>query len=117
MTIDGTGQSKEALQDERLNTGSDKVYQNYMMPALELYDAKVSINHWQLRISKLYYIYDHSIRVLDTDSSVLRSPVRRHNSIQPSNSGKNSTEKTSTKGSRTTGSYISKIYMFLPRNW
>lgn len=117
MTIDGTGQSKEALQDERLNTGSDKVYQNYMMPALELYDAKVSINHWQLRDcikpgsmnqSKLYYIYDHSIRVLDTDSSVLRSPVRRHNSIQPSNSGKNSTEKTSTKGSRTTGSYISK---------
>ncbi|CAI4617210.1 CPA_1a_G0036820.mRNA.1.CDS.1 [Saccharomyces cerevisiae] len=102
MTIDGTGQSKEALQDERLNTGSDKVYQNYMMPALELYDAKVSINHWQLRDcikpgsmnqSKLYYIYDHSIRVLDTDSSVLRSPVRRHNSIQPSNSGKNSTEK------------------------
>ncbi|CAI4618402.1 BDC_1c_G0036620.mRNA.1.CDS.1 [Saccharomyces cerevisiae] len=117
MTIDGTGQSKEALQDERLNTGSDKVYQNYMMPALELYDAKVSINHWQLRDcikpgsmnqSKLYYIYDHSIRVLDTDSSVLRSPVRRHNSIQPSNSGKNSTEKTSTKGSRTRGSYISK---------
>ncbi|QHS74886.1 Gid11p SPAR_L01970 [Saccharomyces paradoxus] len=117
MTIDGTGQSKEALQDERLNTGSDKVYQNYMMPALELYDAKVSINHWQLRDcikpgsmnqSKLYYIYDHSIRVLDTDSSALRSPVRRHNSIQPSNSGKNSNERASTRGSKATGSFISR---------
>lgn len=126
MTIDGTGQSKEALQDERLNTGSDKVYQNYMMPALELYDAKVSINHWQLRDcikpgsmnqSKLYYIYDHSIRVLDTDSSVLRSPVRRHNSIQPSNSGKNSTEKRLQKVLGQRARISPKIYMFLPRNW
>ncbi|CAI1606105.1 hypothetical protein SEUBUCD646_0L02130 [Saccharomyces eubayanus] len=117
MTIDGTGQSKEALQDERLNTGSDKIYQNYMMPALELYDAKVSINHWQLRDcikpsslnqSKLYYIYDHSIRVLDTDSSTLRPLVRRHHSIQPSNASKHSISKTPTKGSKATGSVISK---------
>ncbi|CAI4046207.1 Gid11p SKDI_12G1940 [Saccharomyces kudriavzevii IFO 1802] len=117
MTIDGTRQSKEALQDERLNTGSDKIYQNYMMPALELYDAKVSINHWQLRDcikpsstnqSKLYYIYDHSIRVLNTDSSALRSPVRRHHSIQPKNSFKSSILKGSAKSANTTGSFISK---------
>ncbi|EJS42706.1 YLR149C [Saccharomyces arboricola H-6] len=117
MTIDGTRHSKEALQDERLNTGSDKIYQNYMMPALELYDAKVSINHWQLRDcikpgsmnqSKLYYIYDHSIRVLDTDSLALRSPVRRHHSIQPRNSSRTSISKASTKGAGTNSSFISK---------
>ncbi|CCD26013.2 Gid11p NDAI_0G02380 [Naumovozyma dairenensis CBS 421] len=48
------------------------------MPGLELYDAKVTINHWQLRDcvkpcstnpNKLYYIFDHSIRSLDTAMS------------------------------------------------
>ncbi|CAR25088.1 Gid11p [Lachancea thermotolerans CBS 6340] len=55
--------------------GSDKVFQNYLMPTLKLYDTRVSINHWQLRDcvkhsstepGKIYYIYEHSIRVLDT---------------------------------------------------
>lgn len=75
MTIDGGQNSSDELEDKSLNTGSDKVYQNYMMPGLELYDAKVSINHWQLRDcirassrdpGRLLYIYDHSIRSLDT---------------------------------------------------
>ncbi|GAV50391.1 hypothetical protein ZYGR_0U02470 [Zygosaccharomyces rouxii] len=75
MTIDGGQNSSDELEDKSLNTGSDKVYQNYMMPGLELYDAKVSINHWQLRDcirassrhpGRLFYIYDHSIRSLDT---------------------------------------------------
>ena len=70
MTIDGNHDNSDDLEDESLNTGSDKVYQNYMMPGLELYDAKVSINHWQLRDclkhsstdpGQLYYIYDHQI--------------------------------------------------------
>lgn len=75
MTVDGGQNSTDELEDKSLNTGSDKVYQNYMMPGLELYDAKVSINHWQLRDcikaasrdpGRLFYIYDHSIRSLDT---------------------------------------------------
>ena len=79
MTIDNKANQDE-FEDESLNTGSDRVYQNYMMPGLELYDAKVTINHWQLRDcikpysrdpSRLYYIYDHSIRALDTDPSIL----------------------------------------------
>lgn len=79
MTIDNKANQDE-FEDESLNTGSDRVYQNYMMPGLELYDAKVTINHWQLRDcikpysknpSRLYYIYDHSIRTLDTDPSIL----------------------------------------------
>ncbi|AGO13719.1 AaceriAGL153Cp [[Ashbya] aceris (nom. inval.)] len=61
-----------------VSAGSDKVYQNYLMPTLKLYDAKVSINHWQLRdcvkcsstgLGSVYYIYDHSIRTLDTRST------------------------------------------------
>ncbi|AET39279.1 Gid11p Ecym_4212 [Eremothecium cymbalariae DBVPG len=64
--------------DDDIVTGSDKVYQNYLMPTLKLYDAKVSVNHWQLRDcvkcsstspGNVYYIYDHSIRSLDTRSS------------------------------------------------
>ncbi|AQZ15872.1 YLR149C [Zygosaccharomyces parabailii] len=89
MTIDGGQNSGDELEDKSLNTGSDKVYQNYMMPGLELYDAKVSINHWQLRDcvrastrdpGKLYYIYDHSIRSLDTTQAgpQLASSQYRH---------------------------------------
>ena len=79
MTIDNKS-NQDTFEDESLNTGSDRVYQNYMMPGLELYDARVTINHWQLRDcikpyskdpSRLYYIYDHSIRTLDTDPSTL----------------------------------------------
>lgn len=79
MTIDNKANQDE-FEDESLNTGSDRVYQNYMMPGLELYDAKITINHWQLRDcikpysrdpSRLHYIYDHSIRTLDTDPSIL----------------------------------------------
>lgn len=89
MTIDGGQNSSDELEDKSLNTGSDKVYQNYMMPGLELYDSKVSINHWQLRDcvrassrdpGKLFYVYDHSIRSLDTTQgggSALISP-RHH---------------------------------------
>lgn len=78
MTIDGNHSNSDELDDESLNTGSDKVYQNYMMPGLELYDAKISINHWQLRDclrssstrpGKLLYIFDHSVRMLDTDQA------------------------------------------------
>ncbi|OXB41766.1 hypothetical protein B1J92_K10824g [Nakaseomyces glabratus] len=80
MTIDDT--SRRFEEDDASAPVFDKVYQNYMMPGLELYDARVTINHWQLRDcikpssgnhSKLYYIYDHSIRVLDTDLEGLRS--------------------------------------------
>lgn len=92
MTIDGGQNSGDELEDKSLTTGSDKVYQNYMMPGLELYDAKVSINHWQLRDcvrassrdpSKLYYIYDHSIRFLDTaqaGAQFASSQHRQHHS-------------------------------------
>lgn len=75
MTIDGNHSNSDEFEDESLNTGLDKVYQNYMMPGLELYDAKISINHWQLRDclrsssqqpGKLLYIFDHSVRMLDT---------------------------------------------------
>ncbi|AMD19009.1 HBR108Cp [Eremothecium sinecaudum] len=64
--------------DDGINSGSGKVYQNYLMPTLKLYDAKVSINHWQLRDcvkyssttpGSVYYIYDHSVRSLDTRST------------------------------------------------
>lgn len=57
------------------DTGTDKIFQNYLMPTLRLYDTRVSINHWQLRDcvkrsstepGKVYYIFDHSIRSLDT---------------------------------------------------
>lgn len=81
MTIDRSIDSIEEFEDEELNTGSDKVYQNYMMPGLELYDSKVSINHWQLRDcvkhsstsnGTLYYMYNHSIRELDTNPRNLR---------------------------------------------
>lgn len=83
MTIERNITDADEFEDENLNTGSDKVFQNYMMPGLELYDAKVTINHWQLRDcikpssknqKKLYYIYDHSIRILNTDSNALRKP-------------------------------------------
>lgn len=79
MTI-ANNSTRDEFEDESLNTGSDRVFQNYMMPGLELYDAKVTINHWQLRDcikpyskhpSKLYYIYEHSIRCLDTDPETL----------------------------------------------
>lgn len=95
MTIDGLHNNSDEFEDESLNTGSDKVYQNYMMPGLELYDAKVSINHWQLRDclrassvrpEKLLYIFDHSVRALDTGRAGLREFHRpkkqnRRNSI------------------------------------
>lgn len=95
MTIDGLHGNSDEFEDESLNTGSDKVYQNYMMPGLELYDAKVSINHWQLRDcirasserpEKLLYIFDHSVRVLDTGQAGLKDFQRfkkksRRNSI------------------------------------
>ena len=64
------------LEDES-GESSDKIFQNYLMPTLKLYDTRVSINHWQLRDcvkhssiepGKIYYIYEHSIRVLDTRS-------------------------------------------------
>lgn len=84
MTIDDSSRRLDGGDgDDDDGIGSvDKVYQNYMMPGLELYDAKVTINHWQLRDcikpsslnhSKLHYIYDHSIRVLDTDLEGLRT--------------------------------------------
>lgn len=66
---------KDAYADDTLSAGNDKIYQNYLLPNLELYDAKVSINHWQLRDciksssvekGKLFYIFDHSIRELNT---------------------------------------------------
>lgn len=68
MTID---------QRYNLNVPSDgpRVHQHYMMNSLKLFDAKVSINHWQLRNcitadtlnpGSVYYIFDHSIRSLDT---------------------------------------------------
>ncbi|CEP61389.1 Gid11p LALA0_S03e01772g [Lachancea lanzarotensis] len=65
--------------------GSSKVFQNYLMPSLKLYDTRVSINHWQLRDcvkhstsepGKIYYIYDHSIRVLDTTISSSGTKLR-----------------------------------------
>lgn len=78
----------DEFEDGSLDTGPDKVYQNYMMPGLELYDAKVTINHWQLRDcinhdsrnqSKLYYIYDHSIMGLDTNLERYNGQkIRRH---------------------------------------
>ncbi|SCV05353.1 LANO_0H05622g1_1 [Lachancea nothofagi CBS 11611] len=73
MTIDEDFESPGLENDS--NWGSNKVFQNYLMPTLKLYDTRVSINHWQLRDcvkhssrepGKIYYIYDHSIRVLDT---------------------------------------------------
>ncbi|SCV04634.1 LAMI_0H17700g1_1 [Lachancea mirantina] len=75
MTIDHGGEGThdgEAFASERL-------FQSYMMPSLKLFDTRVSINHWQLRNcikhssrhpGKLYYIFDHSIRVLDTRPSI-----------------------------------------------
>lgn len=87
MTIDGNHDNSDDLEDESLNTGSDKVYQNYMMPGLELYDAKVSINHWQLRDclkhsstdpGQLYYIYDHQIRSLNTGEVSLKEYQYNH---------------------------------------
>ncbi|EDO19346.1 hypothetical protein Kpol_1036p93 [Vanderwaltozyma polyspora DSM 70294] len=96
MTIDRTGNDNDALDDEKFNTGSDKVYQNYMMPGLELFDAKVTINHWQLRDcvkhstskpGKIYYVYDHSIRELNMNprymkhlgnSSLIKKKLRRN---------------------------------------
>ncbi|CDO94021.1 unnamed protein product [Kluyveromyces dobzhanskii CBS 2104] len=67
--------------DQRYNIhgSSDRprVHQHYMMNYLKLFDAKVSINHWQLRNcitvdtvnpGSVYYIFDHSIRSLDTRS-------------------------------------------------
>lgn len=75
MTIEDVDASAEF--DDDINTGTDKVFQNYLMPTLKLYDAKVSINHWQLRDcvkrssttpGKLYYVFDHTIRSLDTKS-------------------------------------------------
>lgn len=78
MTIVRTHNGSNESDSENMNTGSDKIYQNYLMPGLELFDARVTINHWQLRDcikpyskdnNKLYYIYDHSIRSLNTDSN------------------------------------------------
>lgn len=101
MTIDGNQNNSDELEDESLNTGSDKVYQNYMMPGLELYDAKVTINHWQLRDclrssstepGKLYYIYDHSIRLLDTSQTSLKDSqvTQRHKRLNYTKARRNS---------------------------
>ncbi|CCE62214.1 hypothetical protein TPHA_0C00570 [Tetrapisispora phaffii CBS 4417] len=59
------------------NTGYNKIYQNYLLPNIRLYDNKISINHWQLRDSikassnykvnnNIYYIFDHSIRKINS---------------------------------------------------
>ena len=65
--VDGNGPARQ---------DSDRLYQSSLRSQLELFDTKVSINHWQLRDcikpcsaskSSLYYIYDHSIRSIDTD--------------------------------------------------
>ena len=80
---------------------SDRQYQDVLRPRLELFDAKVSINHWQLRDcikpcstakSSLYYIHDHSIRSLNTDPALFNvipagsSPI--HSSATPSIGGR-----------------------------
>ncbi|SCU93949.1 LADA_0G05710g1_1 [Lachancea dasiensis] len=73
MTIEEDIGTPESSEDS--SWGSNKVFQNYLMPTLKLYDARISINHWQLRdcvkhssseLGKIYYIYNHSIRSLDT---------------------------------------------------
>ena len=81
MTIVGTPSGFNEWDGDSLGSISDKIYQNYLAPNLELFDAKVTINHWQLRDcikpysgssnGELYYIYDHSIRSLNTDSRCL----------------------------------------------
>ncbi|CAB4254803.1 similar to Saccharomyces cerevisiae YLR149C Putative protein of unknown function [Maudiozyma barnettii] len=83
MTIVGTPSGFNEWDGDSLGSISDKIYQNYLAPNLELFDAKVTINHWQLRDcikpysgssnGELYYIYDHSIRSLNTDSRCLSS--------------------------------------------
>ncbi|SMN20679.1 similar to Saccharomyces cerevisiae YLR149C Putative protein of unknown function [Maudiozyma saulgeensis] len=83
MTIVGTPSGFNEWDGDSLGSISDKIYQNYLSPNLELFDAKVTINHWQLRDcikpfsgssnGELYYIYDHSIRSLNTDSRCLSS--------------------------------------------
>ncbi|CCF59617.1 hypothetical protein KAFR_0H02080 [Kazachstania africana CBS 2517] len=87
MTILRHAGDCDELDDEKANTGSDKIYQNYLMPGLEMYDAKVTINHWQLRDcvkpssvngNKLFYIFDHSIRTLNTATA---RPLK-HDSIR-----------------------------------
>ncbi|CCH58214.1 hypothetical protein TBLA_0A04180 [Henningerozyma blattae CBS 6284] len=96
MTIDLSDQS----QDERVNTGRDKIYQNYLMPNLELYDAKVSINHWQLRdcvkastsqLGTIYYIYDHSIRQLHTGTNTLPPSQQQQQYLHHNNTNTNTT--------------------------
>ncbi|QLL31927.1 hypothetical protein HG536_0C00940 [Torulaspora globosa] len=91
MTIDGSHRNSDELDDESLNTGLDKVYQNYMMPGLELYDAKISINHWQLRDclrssskqpGKLLYIFDHSVRMLDTGQASTMEYYRHRKQVK-----------------------------------
>ncbi|QLG73894.1 hypothetical protein HG535_0F04060 [Zygotorulaspora mrakii] len=132
MTIDGNHSSNDEVEDENLNTGSDKVFQNYMMPGLELYDAKVSINHWQLRDcikhsstdpGKLYYIYDHQIRSLDTGqasqsntrSKKLNSSKIRRNSFNVAR--KNSSGLTSVKGNLNLPSKKTVEFNFKPRSF
>lgn len=80
MTIENS--FKFRLTDgEGISGDYDKIYQNYLMPTLKLFDSKVSINHWQLRDcvrssitdpGKVYYIFEHSIRSLNTTKSSIQ---------------------------------------------
>ncbi|KAG0676568.1 hypothetical protein C6P43_004120 [Kluyveromyces marxianus] len=76
--------------DQRRNSSAysnkPRVHQHYMMHSLKLFDAKVSINHWQLRNcitadtlnpGSVYYIFDHSIRSLNTGSVARDSSLRK----------------------------------------
>lgn len=82
MTIVGTPSGFNEWDGDTIGSVSDKIYKNCLIPNVSLYDAKVTINHWQLRDcilpssngfidSELYYIYDHSIRSLKTNSKYL----------------------------------------------
>lgn len=76
--------------EQSLNTRAPsnglRVHQHYMMNYLKLFDAKVSINHWQLRncisgdtVNRggVYYIFDHSIRYLDTRTLADNAGLRK----------------------------------------
>lgn len=129
MTIDGNQDNSDELEDESLTTGSDKVYQNYMMPGLELYDAKISINHWQLRDclrssstqpGKLFYIFDHSIRALDTSQVGLMEYQRHKKLSRLRRNSSNSVKKgimTSLRGNYNVPSQKLAEFNFKPRSF
>lgn len=81
--------------DGTFGTKGPRAHQHYMMNHLKLFDAKVSINHWQLRNcitadtlrrGSVYYIFDHSIRELDT-RTLEDSPSHRKRRHRASFSG------------------------------